>query len=480
MKKSELIFNLISIPVDIAALAAAGIVSFYLRLYAQRYEAVGPVLFDLQLGDLMHVLERVIPVLLIVFALLGLYNLRGTRRFIHEFNRILVGTSLGMLVAIVLFFFNQSIFPSRFIILSAWALSILFIIFGRALLKGIQKLLFSRGYGLHRLVIINGQGMDAELIQSMLKDKSYGYKVIAELENKEGLITELEQLYNTSVIDEIMQANPNVTTKENLALVEFARNKGIQFSFVPNLFEVQRNVIELNNFKGVPVISLKNTPLDGWGRVAKRIFDVFASIICIVITLPAYLAIMVAIKLDSKGPIHYGALRGGRGKDFKFYKFRSMHTHLSVGDGYGGAEAEKVRQELWKQSARGGADGAFLKIKNDPRVTRVGRFIRRTKVDELPQFWHVLRGDMSMTGPRAHVLDEVERYRNRYRRMFSIKPGIFGLSQLAQMSWPDLPFEEEIRLNTYYIENWSLWWDIKILVKTFYMLFFAPKPTDDY
>ena len=112
--------------------------------------------------------------------------------------------------------------------------------------------------------------------------------------------------------------------------------------------------------------------------------------------------------------------------------------------------------------------------------SRVGRFLRRSKLDEIPQFWNVFRGDMSMVGPRAHVLDEVERYRSRYRRMFSIKPGIFGLSQIAQVSWPDLTFEEEIKLNTFYIENWSLWLDIKILAKSFWLLFFAKKPKEDY
>lgn len=463
---------------DFAALAAAGIVSFYIRLHTEGI--VGPVLYELQINDFIEILVKIIPVLLIVFALLGLYNLRGTRRFIHEFNRIVVGISLGMLFAVVLFFFNQTIFPSRFIILAAWVLSIIFVIIGRLILKNVQEFFFSRGYGLHQLVIINGHGLESSVIQEMLKDKSHGYKVVAEFSNSENLIDELRQLYGQASFDEIMQANPQVSDEQNLQLVQFARNRGLQFSFVPNLFEVQRNVVELNNFKGVPVISLKNTPLDGWGKVAKRALDIVASSFCLIITSPIFLALSLAIKLDSRGRIVYGALRGGRGRDFQFYKFRSMYSHLSVGEGYGGEEAERIRQELWKQSARGGADGAFLKIKNDPRVTRVGRFMRRTKLDELPQFWNVLKGDMSMVGPRAHVLDEVERYRNRYRRMFSIKPGIFGLSQLAQISWPDLPFEEEIRLNTYYIENWSLWWDIKILIKTAYMLFFAGKPGDDY
>ncbi len=478
MKRAELIFNLISIPVDILSLIFAGIVSFYLRYRVVEY--VGVVQFDLTLNDFMVVMARAIPVLLIAFALLGLYNLKGTRKFIHEFNRIVLGTSLGVLIVIVLFFFNQTLFPSRFIILATWGLSTLFVLLGRLILKTFQQGLFRRGFGLHKLVIVNGSGVESEIIYSVLKNKKHGYDVVAEIDYSDQTVEDLEALYLTRGFDEIIQANPKIDDGGNLKLVEFARNKGLLFSFVPNLFEVQRNVVELWNFRGVPLISLKNTPLDGWGKVLKRVFDIFASAFCLLITSPIFFAIAIAIKIDSKGKVIYSAPRGGRGRDFPFYKFRSMYSHLSVGEGYGGDEAEKIRQELWRNNDRGGAEGPFLKIKQDPRVTKVGRFLRKTKLDELPQFWNVLVGHMSMVGPRAHVIDEVERYRNRYRRMFSIKPGIFGLSQLAQISWPDLPFEEEIRLNTYYIENWSLWWDIKILIKIFYMLLFAPKPEDDY
>lgn len=478
MKRSELVFNLVSIPVDAVALLAAGVISFYLR--GHTLAVVRPVAYYMRGADFVLILAKIVPVLLLIFVLLGLYNLRGTRRFVHEFNRVIVGISLGLMAIFVLFFFNQTIFPSRFIILAGWGLAVILVMTGRLLLRLVQQFTFSRGYGLHRLVIVNGQGMEAETIQQILKNRAYGYEVVADLAYGDDTLAKLEQLYHSERIDEIIQANTHLSDEVNYQLVEFARNKGLQFSFVPNLFDVQRNAIELNNLKGIPVISLKNTPLDGWGRVAKRIMDIILSLVCLLITLPLFIIIAIAIRLDSPGRAVYSALRGGRGRDFKFYKFRSMYRHLSVGDQYGGKEAESVRQELWKKSARGGADGAFLKIKDDPRVTKVGRFIRRTKLDELPQFWNVLKGDMSMVGPRAHVLDEVERYRNRYRRMFSIKPGIFGLSQLSQLTWPDLPFEEEIRLNTYYIENWSLWWDLKILIKTFYALFFVKKPNEDY
>lgn len=478
MKRSELWFNLISIPVDILMLAAAGIVSFYLRLYSEAY--VGPVMFDLQLHEFLLVLSKVIPVMLVVFAFFGLYGLRGTRRLISEINRIFVAASLSMLLAVTLFFFDQSIFPSRFIILTAWGFGITFVIFGRLVLKRVQEAFFRRGYGLHRLVVINGSGSEAGVIENFLQNQSHGYKVVAELTNNEETVDRLEQLSSASSIDEVMQANAHATSDQNLKILEFVRRKGLQFSFVPNLFEVQRNIIELDNFKGIPVIKLKNTPLDGWGKVAKRLLDIVVSLICLILSAPLFVIIFIAIKLNSKGPAIYKHTRSGYKKDFTFYKFRSMYAHLSTGEEFGSEEADKVLQQLIEQSADGDRNGPLYKIKNDPRVTMVGKFLRRTKLDEIPQFWNVLIGDMSMIGPRPHIPEQVEQYRQNYGRVFSIKPGIFGLTQIAQISRPNLPFEEEIRLDTYYIENWSLLWDIKIIVKSFYILLLVRKPNENY
>ena len=485
MKRSELLFNLLSIPVDIVFLILAGVVSFYVRLSIAElsesvYSYVGPVTYELQLAEFLGVILWIIPVLLLVFAALGLYNLKGTRRFISEFGRIALGTSLGLLLVVVLFFFDQTIFPSRFIILATWVFATLFVWIGRYVLKSIQVFMFERGYGLHQLVLVNGASVESDAIMNILKNKKYGYKVVAEIDYTEHSLETIAKLYAEKPFDELMVANPHIPQESSAAMVSFARNKGLQFSFVPNLFEVQRNVIELGNFSGIPVINLKNSPLDGWGKVLKRIFDIFASLAGIIITAPIFILVWIAIKIDSKGPAIYKQIRGGYKKDFEFYKFRSMHTHLSDGAGYGGEEAFKVREELWKNNTRGGYESPFLKIKNDPRVTRVGKIIRKTKLDELPQFWNVLFGSMSMVGPRAHMLEEVVRYREAHRRMFSIKPGIFGMSQNAQMMWPDLPFDEEIKINTFYIENWSLWEDIKILAKSFYLLFFASKPNEDY
>ncbi len=478
MKRSELIFNIVSIPVDIVSLFLSGLMSFYIRLWLNPYI---PVLFTPDRVDFTKNLFAVIFVLLVIFAFSGLYNLRGTRKFMtNEFYKIVGAISLALLFIVFVFFFNQSFFNSRLIILIAWAVCIIFVSIARFILKKIQGVYLNRGQGLHNIAVITGKGDRNHFVEQLKANKQYGFNVVAEITEADNVLEKLEQLYSEKKIEEILQADPEASQQFNLQLLQFARGKGLEFNYVPNLFNVQQKHIETDTIEGIPVISIKNTPLSGWGSVVKRIFDIFAAILCLILTSPLFIIIAVLIKLDSRGKILYSAPRAGLNKDFVFYKFRTMQQHLSVGSEFGGAEAELMRQELWQQNVRGGKDGAFLKIKDDPRVTKLGRILRKTKLDEIPQFINVLKGDMSMVGPRAHVIDEVARYRDKHQRIFTIKPGIFGLSQIAQLSWPDLPLEEEINLNTYYIENWSVGLDLVILTKSAYYLIFSPKAKDNY
>ncbi len=277
MKKTELIFNLVSIPVDALSLLAAGVISFYLR--QRSTNIVGPIVYQLDFHQFILVVYKVVPALILIFAFLGLYNLKGTGKFISQFGKIIVGNSLGLLLVILMFFFNQSIFPSRFIILATWGLGIILVLLGRVILKFIQVALFKKNIGLHKLVIITG-GNEAPLIEEVFKRRQHGYQITAEVGYSEQVLEILEKLFLENKVDEILQSNPNLNYEANLKLVQFARSKGLKFSFVPNLFEVQRNIIETDSVRGLPLISLKNTPLDGWGKVTKRILDVIISILC--------------------------------------------------------------------------------------------------------------------------------------------------------------------------------------------------------
>jgi exopolysaccharide biosynthesis polyprenyl glycosylphosphotransferase len=471
MKRAELIFNIVSIPVDIISLFVAGMASLYIRI---KLDPFIPVMSLPTLEDYLSLLSWVIPCMLFIFGFAGLYNLRGTRKFSKELLGIIGSITVALFVVILVFFFDQRLFPSRLVILTAWILAIFFVVFGRFILKQIQTHLLAKGFGLHRLVIVTDRTTELPLIEHIENHPSTGYKVIAKLPHSGDLLDKLEELYRDEGLEEILHISSTSGHDDSLKLVQFARAKGLNFNYVPNLYDVQKNIVDTETIQGTPVISLKNTPLVGWGAVIKRIFDVITAFICLIITLPLSLIIVLVIKLNSPGPIFYAVKRGGMGKDFIFYKFRSMYTHLSPGEGYGGAEAKKLWEELAEKSNI--RDGSPIpKIKDDPRVTPVGKFLRKSKLDEIPQFINVLRGDMSMVGPRAHVLEELEKYRDDHRRLFTIKPGIFGLAQIAQMDWPELPFEEEVRLNTFYIENWSLWLDIKTLAKSFYYLFFKQR-----
>jgi lipopolysaccharide/colanic/teichoic acid biosynthesis glycosyltransferase len=193
----------------------------------------------------------------------------------------------------------------------------------------------------------------------------------------------------------------------------------------------------------------------------------------LIILSPIIALVAIMIKLNSKGPVFFHQSRAAGLGEFEFYKFRSMYYQMSEGT----AAGDKLREELEKQNSR---KGPFVKIKNDPRVTTVGRFIRRTKLDELPQLWHILRGKMSLVGPRVHMVKEVDHFRNEYKRLFVLKPGATGLTQIIQATDnPEISWAEEIRLDEFYIENWSIWLDFWIIYKTVLILL-GSRPKVDY
>jgi len=206
----------------------------------------------------------------------------------------------------------------------------------------------------------------------------------------------------------------------------------------------------------VPLIEIKKTPLDGWGKIIKRAVDIFGSAVGLILFSLPFLLIGIIIKLDSSGPVFVKLKRVSQGKEFYLYKFRSMVK-----------DAEELKKDLLQYNER--QDGPLFKMKNDPRITRVGRIIRRFRIDELPQLINVFKGEMSLVGPRPHQPDEIVRYKKHHKRVLFLKPGITGLAQISGSS--DLSFEEEVKLDTYYIENWSLGKDIYILLKTFLVVF---------
>jgi len=250
--------------------------------------------------------------------------------------------------------------------------------------------------------------------------------------------------------------------RERMELINFAEEYHLIFKYSPDVFGAHTTNVNVETLAGIPMVEIKRTPLDGWGKVFKRLMDIFVSLIGLALVAPLMLVIAILIKLDSPGPVIYKNTRVSRYGIFKTYKFRSMFVEYSTGEEYGGKKAMAYERELIaKLSER---QGPLYKVLRDPRRTRVGRWLERTSLDELPQLLNVLIGNMSLVGPRPHQPREVEKYERHHKKVLEIKPGLTGLAQISGRS--DLDFEEEVRLDTFYIENWSLLLDLIIILKT--------------
>lgn len=465
MKKSELFFALLLVPVDFAMIIAAAIAAFWFRFTPGIIE-LKPVLFDFPFNSYLRIALTVAPFFLLIFAFEGLYSLKSTRSFWREFFKIIFSVTVGFTLIIFAIFLQQDWFSSRFVILTAWGLAILFVAVSRYSINFIQRLLLVyKGYGVHRLVLVGDGGYCETVCARFKKNPEHGYKIIAREKRIE--IEKLRFIRQEKGIDEILVCDPNVSMKDLREASDFCNRNRIAFKFVPAILQSVSTNFEIKTLFDEPIIAIKNTPLDGWGKIAKRLFDIVGSAFGIVVAWPVMLLAAITIKLDSRGPIIFKNKRVGHEGEFHALKFRYMKIDYCTGEQN---PLHKKALELEKDliSQKSVRTGPLYKIKNDPRKTRVGKVIEALSIDELPQLFNVFRGDMSLVGPRPHQPREVEKYETWQKRTLSIKPGITGLAQISGRS--DLSFADEARLDIFYIENWSLWLDIEILFKTFFVL----------
>ena len=461
MKKSELIFSALLVPIDFLMFLSAGIAAYFLRV-SPIVAKWRPVLFALNLP-----FERYFIILLIVscfgiiiFAISGLYKISAQRNVAKDFFQIIVAVSATILLVIIYIFFAGQIFESRFIILAGWIFAIIFLPLGRFLVKKIQRYIVGKyAVGTHNVVIIGNDKTTHKVIQEIQSKPELGYRIIQHFLDIDAEKIKDFIIENINDIDEVVLASHDYDRSDVLEILDLCEEQRIDFKFVPNLFQALTTNIEMNTFDGVPLIEIKRTPLDGWGKILKRGMDILGSLLGLVLLFPFFLVIGIIIKLDSDGPVLVRLKRISQKKEFYLFKFRSMVKN-----------AEQIKKELWQYNER--KDGPLFKIKNDPRITRVGRFLRKYRIDELPQLINAFKGEMSLVGPRPHQPDEIERYQKHHKKVLLIKPGITGMAQISGSS--DLPFEEEVKLDTYYIENWSLSKDIYILLKTLIIIFKDP------
>jgi exopolysaccharide biosynthesis polyprenyl glycosylphosphotransferase len=457
MKKNKLFLDLIELPLDFIFLIFSGILAYFLRFksFIIQYR---PILFDLPFWLFLKILLGVSFLALIVLFFSGVYSFQR-RKLRSKISKVFLGCSIFILILIVAFFFNQKLFSSRFIVIFFWVFSLVFLSLERIILNIINNILIKKGIIQIKAILIGDNDNSHRLMKEFENNKSLGCKIVKNYSvlNDE-IIEELNILTTENEIDEIILADPYADREAINKLVNFCVTHHIVYRYAASILETKIINFEVDTIAGIPVIEIKGTPLDGWGKVWKRIFDIFFSFIGLIFLVPIYLILALIIKSDTTGPILVKLKRvGAKNNIFNLYKFRSMVMG-----------ADKMKQELMQYNER--EDGPLFKMKDDPRITKVGKFIRRTSIDELPNLINVFKGEMSLVGPRAHEPGEVQNYRDQHLKLLSIKPGVTGMAQVSGRS--DLKFEEEVRLDIYYIENWSLMLDLRILFKTVKVVLF--------
>jgi exopolysaccharide biosynthesis polyprenyl glycosylphosphotransferase len=403
------------------------------------------------------------PFCLFIFALEGLYSMRATRRFWPEFYRVAKATGLALVILIIVIFLNREWFSSRFVILFGWAFSVIYISSTRLVVQRIQKwLLVTREIGVHRVLLIGNNEKVNRVKRLFARNKSLGYKVVDQIEVAS--VSLIKEIRAAKGVDEIIVGDTSLTDEELEKLFDYCQINNVTYKYLPTTMQTSR--VKMSVFYGEPMIEYEHTPLDGWGKVLKRIYDLVAGAILTILVSPIMLVVAILIKIeDGSGPIIYKNKRiGENGEKFFVYKFRYMQWKYCITKENPNMEEAIAfeKQLIEERNVRKG--GVLYKIKDDPRRMKVGAFIERFSIDELPQFFNVLRGDMSLVGPRPHQEREVEQYAEYHRRLLTIKPGVTGMAQVSGRS--DLAFEDEYRLDVFYIENWTLLMDIIICFKT--------------
>ena len=463
MKRSELLLSAILLPLDLGAILLAGISAYSLR-FDSSFSSMAPIFFQVPFWTYFKTLMIISAVWLLVFIFSGLYNLHQERRLRNEIKKIIIACSLGLVLVVIYIFFFRELFSSRFIVLAAYILAMVYMSLVRIIVLAIKRGLYKHGFGLRRVVLVGSSKTAEILLHEFSTQKSLGYEVVKRFDGfGSDEASEMEKILGFKNVDEVIQSDPNLSKAEVLRLYDFADEHHITFKYAADLLDTKVLRVEMAEIAGVPIAEVKKTPLDGWGRIMKRLFDIVGALILIILASPILLITALLIKLDSRGPVFYKNERVSKDGVFKLFKFRSMCIQYCVGQDYDSNKdaLEYEKQLIAKQNTK---EGPVYKIGNDPRITRFGHFIRRWSIDELPQFFNVLFGSMSLVGPRPHQLREVEKYQAHHKKVLSIKPGITGMAQVSGRS--DLSFEDEVKLDTYYIENWSMWVDLIILLKT--------------
>jgi exopolysaccharide biosynthesis polyprenyl glycosylphosphotransferase len=401
-------------------------------------------------------------VFVFVVALRGLYRLPRAASALEEVSTIFTASGLSNMTLFAGSTFVRYPAESRLTLIFAWALMTLLVVTGRAAYLWGLGLLHQRGVGVARTLVVGDNTVGRMIMQALAARPHLGYEVAGFLSTdgngdfgrfrRLGTPDELEQVIHEQRIAQVVIALPSASHEAIMRIVDHCRNDGVQFRLVPDLYEMSLGRLDIDTVSGIPLMGMKEHAIRGFNFLLKRAIDFALSACIFVILLPvlAVLTLLIWLEMPNASPF-FGQTRVGLGgREFKVWKFRSMRP---------GAD-----ELLAALLPRNEAEGPIFKIRDDPRRTALGIFMRRWSIDELPQIWNVLRGEMSLVGPRPATPREVALYEPWQRQRLKTLPGITGLWQVSGRS--ELGFAEQVLMDIMYIENWSLGLDLRILLRT--------------
>jgi len=456
------------------ALVAAFVVAYVLRGDLSSVPVAHPIPATTYIGVFLILL----PFWLLFFALLGLYSNSIQEKRFNELGRLLIGSFVGLLFVISYGYgVNRVIFPARLVPVYGFILAFVFLVTFRNLARATRAYLYKYDIGITNILIVGNTKVATELVRSLSNSRVSGYRIVGIVGSKSHTPERFPHIpvfdsFGAAVkklrpddIHSIVQTELYAAGDTNNEILEFAQTNHIAYRFVPGNSELFVGNIAVELFRSqIPVIAVHQTALIGWGRIVKRLSDIVIGGLAFVVALPFMVVIALMIKIfDPMGPIFFKDPRLTRFRNVvKVYKFRShkkAYTNLTPEQAF----AKMGRPDLAKAYRVGGDQ-----IPNDPRVSRIGRFLRRTSLDELPQLINIVKGDISLVGPRALQPHELEKH-DKKDLILTVKSGLTGLAQVSGRR--NISVEERRKLDLYYVQNWSLWLDLIILAKTVRVVF---------
>jgi exopolysaccharide biosynthesis polyprenyl glycosylphosphotransferase len=448
---------------DAALILAAFGAAHYVRYQLQWFRAVDPA-FQLTVREYAPFALALVLLVLLAFRFSGVYPYRYGRSPIEESYAIGTATTLAVVMLIVVSLAFRQVLYSRLIFLYTAVLVTLLLGTSRLIISLARNHLRHFGIGVQRVLLVGAGEVGRMVMRTVAARPDLGYQLVGFLDDHPakgstdigpfkalGPVDNLEVVLAGQQADSVIICLPWQSHRTIQRLLRICEQSGLRAQVVPDFFQLTKDQLHVEVLNGIPLLSTRAVSIQGWNLVIKRAADLIVVLGSSLVVLPLMALIALAIRLDSPGPILYMQWRIGKnGKPFRCYKFRSMV------DG-----AEEMKQAL---AGLNEASGPLFKVRDDPRRTRVGRFLRRFSLDELAQLYNVLRGEMSLIGPRPNLPQEAEHYEEWHKKRLVTSPGITGLWQVSGRS--DLTFDEMVLLDIYYVENWSLALDVGILLRS--------------